>query len=111
MELCQAKKRQQLQKLVTVLATSASMTETSLKAAVLERMPYICYPVQFQEDQVQALIGSGSEFNAMTPAYTLKLGLVTPKIDIGVQKIDGSVLTTYEMVIAGFSLQDKLGRV
>ena len=87
------------------------MTGTSLKAVVLERVPYICYPVQFQKDQVQALINSGSKVNAMTPAYALKLGLITRKIDVGVQKIDGSALTTDRMVIAGFSLQDKLGRV
>ena len=47
----------------------------------------------------------------MIPAYALKLGLVIRKIDVGVQKIDGFALTTYGMVIAGFLLQDKLGRV
>ncbi len=38
-----------------------------------------------------------------------KLGLVTRKTYVGAQKIDGSALVTYGMVIAGFSLQDKLG--
>lgn len=47
----------------------------------------------------------------MTLAYAAKLGLLTQKIDVGVRKIDYSALVTHWMVIAGFSLQDKLGRV
>ena len=31
--------------------------------------------------------------------------------DVGAQKIDGSRLDTFGMVIAGFLLQDKLGKV
>ncbi|MCJ1347046.1 hypothetical protein MMC31_005267 [Peltigera leucophlebia] len=52
-----------------------------------------------------------NEVNAMTLAYAAKLGLLTQKIDVGVRKIDDSALVTHWMVIAGFSLQDKLGRV
>lgn len=37
----------------------------------------------------------------MTPAYALELGLVARKADVGAQKIDGSSLETYRMVIAG----------
>ena len=47
----------------------------------------------------------------MTPAYAKKLGLRTRKTDIGAQKIDGSLLKTYEMVIAAFQMKDNLGRV
>ncbi len=47
----------------------------------------------------------------MTLAYAVKLGLAIRKTNVGAQKIDGSILVTYEMVIAGFSLQDKLGKV
>ena len=47
----------------------------------------------------------------MTLIYASKLGLVIQKLDIGVQKIDGSALIIYGMVIAGFSFQNKLGRV
>ena len=46
----------------------------------------------------------------MTPAYAKKLGLRVRKTNVGAQKIDGSVLETYGMVIAGFQVQDKLGR-
>ena len=47
----------------------------------------------------------------MTPTYAAKLGLVIRKTDVGAQKIDGSALETYGMVIAGFSVQDRLGKV
>ena len=103
-------------KLVTVSATSASVTGASKEApeVVLDRVPCIHYPVQFRKDKegttIRALIDSGSEVNAMTPAYAKRLGLWTQKTDIGVQKIDGSSLATYRMVIAAFQVIDKLGR-
>ena len=75
------------QKLVSVLAISTLMTGTRKEALVLERVSYIYYPVQFKKNtnktQVQALIDSRSEVNAMTPAYVSKLGLKVYFIDIG----------------------------
>ena len=49
------------------------MTDTSSKEFV--RVSCIHYPVQFQEEQVRALLNSGSEINAMNPALAQKLGL------------------------------------
>lgn len=46
----------------------------------------------------------------MTPAYAAKLSFVIQKTNVGNQKIDGSALTTYGIVISGFSLHDKLKR-
>ena len=46
----------------------------------------------------------------MIPAYAAKLGLAIRKTNVGAQKMDESALVTYEMVIAGFSLQVKLGK-
>ena len=60
---------------------------------------------------MQALIDSGSEVNAVHPAYAAKLGLTFRKTNVGSQKIDGSPLETIGRVIAGFQIQDKLGRV
>lgn len=111
-ELHRAQKRQRLKKPVAVLATSASVTEAITEA--LQRVPCIRYLVQFRKQKdstVQALVDSGSEVNAMTSVYASKLGLVTRKTDVGAQKIDGLSLKTYRIVIAGFSLQDKPGRV
>lgn len=49
----------------------------------------------------------------MNLTYAAKLGSISQKTHVGVQKIDGSrlALVTYGIVIAGFSFQDKLGRV
>lgn len=47
----------------------------------------------------------------MTLAYTTWLGLKVRLTNIDVQKINNSTLKTYKMVIAGFSVYDKLDRV
>ena len=91
------------------------VTETSKEVV---RVPCIHYPVRFQEDseqedqqqQVRALLDSGSEVNAMSPAYAKRLGLKTWKTNVGAQKIDGSALETFGMVIADFRVEDKSGR-
>ena len=43
----------------------------------------------------------------MSPTYAKKLGLKTRKTNVGAQKIDGSVLKTFGMVIADFQMEDK----
>ena len=60
---------------------------------------------------MRALIDSGSEVNAMHPTYATKLGLRTRKINVGVEKINGSHLDTIGIVIADCLVKDKLGRV
>ena len=72
---------------------------------VLNQSPYIHYPMQFQKDKgkdVLALLNFESEVNAKTLAYATQLGLKVQKTDIGAQKIDGSSLETYSIVIATF---------
>ena len=78
----------------------------------LERVPCIHHPLRFQKDlrKTRVLIDLGSEVNAMTPAYAAKLGLGVRKTDIGAQKIDGSTLDTFRMVLADFQVENKLGR-
>ena len=46
----------------------------------------------------------------MTLAYSQQLGLQVQRTDIGAQKIDDSLLRTFEMVIASFQVENKLGR-
>ena len=87
---------------------STSMTSTSIAGAreeALKRVLCIHYPVQFKgtnETQVQALIDSDSEVNAMIPAYASKLGLRARHTNVRTQKIDGSTLQIFEMVLADF---------
>ena len=79
---------------------------------VLDRIPCICYPVQFRKDKgkdVLALLDFESEVNAMTPAHAAHLSLKMRVTNVGAQKIDGSSLATYGMVIAAFQVVDKLG--
>lgn len=48
----------------------------------------------------------------MDAKFTAKLGFCTLETDIGVWKIDESVLRTYNiMIITGFSIQDRLGKI
>ena len=46
----------------------------------------------------------------MTPAYAAVLGLKICSIAVRAQKIDGSFLKTFGIVIASFQDKDKLGR-
>ena len=66
-------------KLISVLATSALVTDASKKdpEVILNWIPYIYYPIQFHKNKetIWALIDSSSKVNAMTLAYAKKLGL------------------------------------
>ena len=100
-------------KLVSVLATSTSITGAREKA--LERIPCIHYPVQFKKNtdktQVQALINSGSEVNAIHLSFAKQLGLPIKPTDVGAQKIDGTMLNTHGMVVAAFLVVNKANRI
>ena len=100
---------------MSVWAAYALVTGASNKAqkVILDWLPCIHYPVQLLKDKraiIQALIYLGSKINAMTPAYAKQLGLQVQKTDIEAQKINGSSLWTFGMVIAGFQVENKLGR-
>ena len=102
-------------RLALVSATSMPVTDTSGKKVV--RVPCIYYPVWFQEDQgqesqeqIRVLLNSGSEVNAMDPAFTWKLGFHIRKTNVRAQKIDGSTFKTFGIVIANFQMEDKGGR-
>ena len=70
------------------MATFALVIGANKKApeVVLDRAPYIYYLLQFQKDKksaiIWALIDSGSEINAMTPAYAKQLGFRIRKTDV-----------------------------
>ena len=84
----------------------------ALKVRVLNKISRICYLVQFRkykDKDVLALLDSGSEVNAMAAAYLAHLGLKVRMTDVGAQKIDGSSLATYGMIIAAFQIVNKLG--
>ena len=57
------------------------------------------------------MINSGSEVNAILPTFAKQLGLPIRPTNVGAQKIDGTTLDTYRMVVAAFSVEDKANRV
>ena len=81
------------------------------------RVSCIYYLVWFQEDQeqesqkqVKALLNNGSKINAMNPTFIRKLGFHIRMTNVGAQKINGSTLKTFRIVIADFQVEDKGGR-
>ena len=91
---------------MVVLATSTLMTNKKREEETLERVPCIWYSVTFN-DQTKVLLDSSSKVNVMNPAFASQLGLKTQKTNVGAQKIDGTTLETYGMVVSTFSLLDK----
>ena len=56
------------------------------------------------------MLDSGIEVNVMNPDFAQKQSLNVWKINVGAQKIDGSALETFRMVIADFQVEDKANR-
>ncbi len=50
---------------------------------------------------------SGSEVNAINQAFVSQLGLKIWKTNVEAQKIDGTTLETYGIVVSTFSILDK----
>ena len=91
------------------------MTDASKEGwkMIMDRVPCIYYPIKFRKDKrltIRALINLGSKINAMTLAYAKPLSLQGQKIDVGAQKIDGSLVKTFEIVITSFQVKNKLSR-
>ena len=79
--------------------------------ANLARVLCIPYPINFGKKSVSALLDSGSEVNAVHPAFAKELGLPIRPTDVGVQKINGITLKIYGMVVAAFSVENKANQV
>ena len=62
------------------------------------------------QGSTEALLDLGSKVNAMSLAFAEQLGLMIYKINIAAQKIDGTILDTYKMVVSTFFVSNKDGR-
>ena len=106
-----------VKKLVTVSATSTPVTVAREEGvgenlrANLAQVPCIYYLINFGKKSVLALLDSGSEVNAVYPAFAKELIPPIRPTDVGAQKIDGTTLETYEMVVAAFLVEDKANGV
>ena len=108
-----SKSEGEVKKLVTVSATSTSVTvareeevDENLEAN-LARVPCIRYPINLGKKSVSAVLDSGNEVNAVHPAFAKELGLLIRPTDVGAQKIDGTTLETYGIVVAAFLVENE----
>ena len=85
------------------MATFLSVIETSKENNItLQRVSCIYYLIGFKKKEVQALIDLRSKVNAIILVYALELSLKVYHIKVGAQKMIGSTLDTFEMVLANF---------
>ena len=112
-------------KLASVLTTYTLVTEESEEAILvsakeLEQVTCIQYPITFPGsitqdclalDPILALLDLSCEVNVMHPAFAERLGLVVQTTNVGAQKINGTTLETYIMVVVAFSVADQADRV
>lgn len=75
--------------------------------AKLQQVIYIQYPSRLSQYSIEALIHFVSKVNAMQANFARKYSLHIWKTDVGTQKINGSRLETFDMVIASILLDDK----
>lgn len=87
------------------------MIKVNIKAEnqQLECVLSILYLLNFKKSntKVQILIHSGSKVNAMTLAYMPILGLYIQLTDVRAQKNDSFMISTYNMVLTNFQLENK----
>lgn len=70
----------------------------------------IQYSIKFKKDdiKIQALIDSNNEVNAIIPTYAAIPELHVCLTNIRASKIDRSILSIYNIVLANFQLKNKL---
>ena len=109
--------KERVKKLVTVSATCTPITVAKEEAvgenlgSNLTRVPCICYSINFRKKSLSVLLDSGSEVNAVHPAFAKELDLPIRSTDVGAQKIDSTMLEIYGMIVAAFSVENKANRV
>lgn len=80
------------------------MAEATMEDILLALNGVLCiyYLVQFHNNEVWALIDSGSKDNIIISTYIVKLGLKVSHTNVQTQKIDSSILEIFEIVLANF---------
>ena len=105
--------------------TYTSVTEDSkgailVSAKELERVTCIQYLIIFSGgitqdglalDPLLAFLDLDSKVNTIHLTFAEKLGLVVQTTNVSAQKIDGTTLKTYKMMVAAFSITDQANRV
>lgn len=101
-------------KIAEVPTSSLSVTEASMENTLrpLKIVLYIHHLLYLQKNlyKNRVLINLDNKVNIMILAYAAKLGFKLQKINIRVQKIDGSIFNTFKMVLNNFQIENKLGK-
>lgn len=74
---------------------------------LLDKVSSIHYLVYFKKNKIRALINSCSKVNIKILVYAAQLTLKAQKTNVSAQKIDGSILQRFEMVLRSFWVKDK----
>ena len=126
----------EVKKLVLISATSTPVTETREEAIevvetvetakvgkdgeesndeYLNLIQVLCirYSITFWKKSVSVsvLFNSGSEVNAIHPTLARELELFIRLTDVGAQKIDGTMLDTFGIIVTAFLVMNKANRV
>lgn len=80
------------------------------KESEVQHIPYIYHPTQVGEFPIKILFDSGNKVNAIKPSFAKKLSLRIDKTNVSSQKIDGSRLETYGIIIVFFQVYNKDGK-
>lgn len=77
----------------------------------LAQVSCIRYLITFWKKFILALFNLRSKVSVIHLTFTIKLGLSIQPTDINAQKINDTMLNTYEMVVAVFSMTDQANQV
>ena len=79
----------------------------------LAQVPCIRYSISFQKKfvLVLALLDSSSRVNAIHLTFAKELDLPIRPTDVEIQKIDGTMLNTFGIIVVAFSVMHKTHRV
>lgn len=97
---------QTAKKLVLLLTLSVLMTRARKVEGAMVRVLYISYVIQFKKyiNNTQIMFNLSRKINAMTSASKLKLAFYSRRIDVDMQKINVSTLTTLGIVVDSFEV-------
>ena len=70
----------------------------------------IRYPINFKKKSMLAFLDSSNEVNAIHLIFTKELSFSIRVIDIRAQKINGTMLDNYRMIVADFLVTDKINQ-
>lgn len=76
---------------------------------LLKYVLFIHHLLRLKKNQakIQALLDPDNKVIVITPAYTARLGLKVWPTNVGAQKIDGSTLKKFRIVLTNFQVSNK----